>query len=493
MFSTKTDTELAHNLKEIANSKSEIPIDLDKGTTRIPNITTPSSIVNKMLDMIPAELWNDETVFLDPACKDGRFLRIIYDRLRTDKDILAKYDNNEDKLKFHILSRQLHGFALNQTSKAATIEMLDGFDYNIKVIPNYIEKLKCYGLSKIIQEELGENMEFDVVIGNPPYQDSDGRSSVYPIFIKGGMEITDTVCMVTRDNWLNGMAFEQLREEMCKDGGIVEITHYPIVGELFNTVGVAVAYFLWQRGYQGHTLYNHIEHNELLISREVDIKQLIVSDIAASIVNKINVNGEWAREYNSRSYAFMDQRKRYNLDTSYTKDNYYNVAVMINNGFIPTYTSISNFQNTDEVLKYKVLCGVVANESLSSKPENVLTNIKAIAPMEVASKTWSLIATFNTKEEAINCKKYIQTKFFRFLANQTVNNRSNVTKNTFKYAPLQNFHNLTNQTIPEHHRIDWLQSLTNIDHQLYAKYNLSEEEINYIESTIKSMDTNTVN
>ena len=176
----------------------------------------------------------------------------------------------------------------------------------------------------------------------------------------------------------------------------------------------------------------------------------------------------------------MDQRKRKALKSSNIQDENYNVAVLVNKDKA-IYTAISNFQNVDEVKKYKVLCGVVINEALLGSPGNVLTNIKAIAPMQVASETWSLIATFNTEEETVNCKKYVQSRFFRFLANQTVNNRATVTKNAFKYIPIQDF---TSQS-----DIDWSQSISDIDQQLYKKYNLSPEEITYIESTIKPMDS----
>lgn len=148
--------------------------------------------------------------------------------------------------------------------------------------------------------------------------------------------------------------------------------------------------------------------------------------------------------------------------------------------FLTVYTNIDNFQNKDEVMKYKVLCGVKINEALSTSPGNVLTNIKAIGPRQVASETWSLIATFDNEEETVNCKKYVLTRFFRFLANQTVNVKATVTKNAFKYIPIQDFTSSSD--------IDWSQPLDNIDEQLYKKYGLSDDEIAYIESMIKPMD-----
>lgn len=326
--------------------------------------------------------------------------------------------------------------------------------------------------------EFNKDMKIDVVIGNPPYQGADGKSSIYPEFVETSIDISDITCMVTRDNWLTGMAFEGMREHMQTNGNVSNICHYPIVGELFNSVGVAVTYFLWQRGYTGDTLYNRVENGTTKASRKVDINRLIVSDIASNIIDKIPLTEDWVSRFKSRSYPFMDQRKRFSLDDSFTASDYYNTAVMANNE-ATVYTNISNFQNIDEVMKYNVLCGVKINEALQSSPGNVLTNIKAIGPRVVASETWSLIATFDTEEEVVHCKRYVLTRFFRFLANQTVNVKATVTKNAFKYIPLQDFTSNSD--------IDWSQSIADIDKQLYKKYNLTQEEINYIESTIKPM------
>lgn len=330
-------------------------------------------------------------------------------------------------------------------------------------------------------------MKFDCMVGNPPYQDADGKSSIYPEFVENATDVANTVCMITRDNWLNGMAFEDMREHLLEYGGVTEIKHYPVIGELFENVGVAVAYFLWKRGYNGEANYARIENGIESKPRSVDIRNIITSDMANSIISKINNKGNWGEQFNSRSYPFMDQRKRLSLDTSNEHDAVHDVAIMINKER-PVFTSIDNFQNVNEVNKYKVMCGVIINEASENKQGNVLTNIKAIAPMQVASESWSLVATFDSLEEAENCKKYVKTRFFRFLANQTVNNRANVTKNAFRYIPIQDFKPLELQTCNENEKIDWSQSVQNIEKTLYKRYGLTTEEINYIEKTIKAVE-----
>lgn len=67
--------------------------DLHNWATTIPEVITPSRVVNEMLDNLPEKVWNDETVFMDLACKGGEYLRAIFDRLMQTEIVMAKYPN----------------------------------------------------------------------------------------------------------------------------------------------------------------------------------------------------------------------------------------------------------------------------------------------------------------------------------------------------------------------------------------------------------------
>lgn len=365
---------------------------------------------------------------------------------------------------------------------------------NIITITDYIgiikSKNKSMGDKKEIilnnlRKALGVDVKFDVVIGNPPYQDTDGKRSIYPKFIELGTEIGEHVCMITKDNWINGEGeLKKAREKMISTGLITDIVHYPVVGEVFDpsVAKVSVAYFHWKRGGKGETNYKVIRNGKLesehLIDLSVDENGVIYkSDMAKAIIDKVQPNvGEWARQFGTRSYPFMDQRKFNRMDSSELPDEYYNVEVESNDGN-SIYVNESNFSNLSEVYRYKVMCGVVINEASQGTPGNALTNIIALRPGVVGSHTWSLVALLDSEAECINCLKYVKTRFVRWLANQSVNQRANVTANIFKLVPVQD---LTSNS-----EIDWSQPISMIDIQLYKKYNLSESEINYIESIIK--------
>lgn len=486
---------------------------------RIDEVITPDSAASDIISKIDIRLFNSETRFLDITCKSGVFLSKLLDILMSDDDRLPinheKSEEIVDKQKrlIHIVKKQLFGIALTNESLLASnynlaktvdrhakdignVSILSSFMEipNIITITDYIgiikSKNKSMGDKKEIilnnlRKALGVDVKFDVVIGNPPYQDTDGKRSIYPKFIELGTEIGEHVCMITKDNWINGEGeLKKAREKMISTGLITDIVHYPVVGEVFDpsVAKVSVAYFHWKRGGKGETNYKVIRNGKLesehLIDLSVDENGVIYkSDMAKAIIDKVQPNvGEWARQFGTRSYPFMDQRKFNRMDSSELPDEYYNVEVESNDGN-SIYVNESNFSNLSEVYRYKVMCGVVINEASQGTPGNALTNIIALRPGVVGSHTWSLVALLDSEAECINCLKYVKTRFVRWLANQSVNQRANVTANIFKLVPVQD--------LTPNSEIDWSQPISMIDRQLYKKYNLSESEINYIESIIK--------
>lgn len=137
----------------------------------------------------------------------------------------------------------------------------------------------------------------------------------------------------------------------------------------------------------------------------------------------------------------------------------------------------------DYIDSYKIIVGrfVPSNGEMSVKPGEgyrVITDPKILLPREINTETYIDTAVFSTKEEAVNYRTYLLTKFVRYLLRQGVTS-VNVTKECFTFVPCQNFTSGSD--------IDWLQPISDIDRQLYAKYGLTEDEISFIESMIKPM------
>lgn len=218
-------------------------------------VITPMNIVKDMIDLLPADVFTSSTKFLDPAVKSGRFLIEVYNRLMVSTDLIKDYPN-EAKRKEHILTEQLFGIATSEV--AADIVRKALYDNpnkvgNIRYIEDYIQKIKSKNTDykALMQKEFNGDMNFDVVIGNPPYQEPSGRASIYTLFMRLAINVGNTVSMITRNNWLNGMAFKQIRNELKDSGCINTIVDFPTIGDVFKNAQVAVAYFVWTRGNRG--------------------------------------------------------------------------------------------------------------------------------------------------------------------------------------------------------------------------------------------------
>lgn len=229
----------------------------------------------------------------------------------------------------------------------------------------------------------------------------------------------------------------------------------------------------------GQTHYIRKINGEVVNDTYINIGESIIIKSAKDKIIVDKITGPfWCERYETLSYPFMDQRKRYELESSIFEDEYFNIRVVSNND-IDVYVNKHNFENNAYIDYYKVMCGVIINEANRIKPGNVLTNIMTLKPNEVSSETWSILAKFDNEAECKNCEKYIKTRFVRWLANQSVDNRSNVTKNTMQIVPIQDFTSNSD--------IDWSKSINEIDYQLCTKYGLTENEMRYIATTIKPM------
>lgn len=438
-----------------------------------PIVLTPKHIAREMIDKIPLEKFRGDSKFLCLESKDGAYACELLDILMSDDKRLPI--NNDDKYTDkmyrleHILTNMIYCVCDSVELTDYTIgKILYRADYWVDKLNTgkYITKMNCnlpnvksiFNIRNIIKERgalyvknniLKEfelysedvDMRFDAVVGNPPFQGESGRESIYHRFVELGILLSNTCCLITRDNWMAGKAFKGMREKICAEGGLVELVHYPQAGEAFKNAKVATSIMLWERGYSGKTHYKSIVNGEVTKETTITVgKSIVLTDnLDEEIVDVVKDYTKWNTVFNTRSYPFMDQRKRYQMYKTFDKDEENCIAIMANNE--PTmYTSIYNFtNNVREVSQYKVVCGVVINDATEEKPGKVLTSIKALGPQCVSSESYSLLATFETEIEAVRCKKYFKSVPVRYLANLTVNQRSNVTDNTVEFIPVIDF------------------------------------------------------
>ena len=489
------DDDTANQIQTILDSSLSVE-DLQRGMSRIPEIVTPHRVVKQMVDLLPSELFNPDTKFLDPACKGGEYLKAIYDRLMESPSMKSTYPNQIERSN-HILFNQLYGIALSTISKERTKTKLLGFEYNIRVIPNYISilkdrlvdrnKMKKITLSDAIKEEFKQDMKFDVVIGNPPYQESTGSGlnesggkPLFDEFISKSIDVSEQyVCMITPTKWMTGnqQNYVALREKLVADNHMRKMVDFFNPVKIFPGTQIAggVSYFLFDKGYNGDTEFV----SDITVGTKREPVSLDRTDnrkfnttgiiprfsIGEYVINKIRAVDDGVETLDKHVYKDLWKLPTdfSNLHLAPTEKE--NIHVLTPREYY--YVSEDDVPNIG-IGTYKVSFTRAVNGStfLLDTSKSVLSTIRVLEPNEICNNSYMVVCGISKKEYAENIKSYLETKFVRFLILQTLFGIG-LTADRFQFVPLQDFSH------------PWT------DEMLYKKYNLTDEEISYIEKIIK--------
>lgn len=468
---------------------------------RTNQIYTPKKVVKLMIDKLEEEnpgLFTDkDRTFADLYVKSGLYLTEIVKRLFTGLE--AAIPDKDARLK-HILESQVFGYAPSEIIYNIAKNFIFG---NFEEIDD--SHLQCCDLTETAKNGGGLEMKFDVVVGNPPYQEEDkidGKGSGSPLyngFIDMARKMKPSyISLITPSVWfLGGKGLDSFRASMLADKHFKIFNNYITPKDVFPNVNLrgGVNYFVWSSNYNnkfsGITVTEY--QNDSMISSEIrdysiqGINLFISDNLGFGLLKKlikagvISTNSEQASK---TLEVFVSERNPFGYTTTFTAfENNRNDSTQYRifrakgkTGYVSKSTLKKGFDLVDKI---KVITSFANNIGTDLPDDNL--NTQVIGKDEITTETFLVIgAKLNlTNEDAKHLSSYLKTKFVRYLIGLAKANQ-NGTRQTYKFVPLQDFSSKSD--------INWTQSIPDIDRQLYAKYGLDEKEIAFIEEKVRPME-----
>lgn len=509
-------------------------------------VFTPPEFANCMLDTLAeawasrhdgADLWADRTVrFLDPCTKSGVFLREITSRLVQGlaaemPDLQARVD--------HILTRQIFGIGITKlTSLLARRSVYCSKDANgphsiarsfahdagniwFERVEHTWANGKCRfcgasqsaldrgealethayafihtdDIKSRLGEMFGDNMQFDVIIGNPPYQLDDGghgksAAPIYHLFVEQAKKLEPRyLSLVIPSRWFSGgKGLDEFREAMLSDHRVRSIDDYLSAADVFPGVGLkgGVCYFLWERDNPGQCrVTTHFKDwpvsttTRLLLEKGADV--FIRFNEGLSILKKVmavesGTDVSLALPENKRFDQLVSSRKPFGLETKFkgkATRRPDDVLVYQNGG--TGYTSRNDITANIELIdSWKVYIGRAApgTGNRDTYPHRIISTPFIGEPDSISSETYLCIGPLDSKSAAESVLSYLCCRLTRLLI-LLHKPSQDTTRKVYTFVPTQ----------------DWTKPWTDAD--LYAKYGLNDDEIAFIEKIVRPMELTT--
>lgn len=317
-------------------------------------------------------------------------------------------------------------------------------------------------------------MKFDVIVGNPPYQLSDGgakasASPIYNLFVHQAKKLNPRfLTMIIPSRWFGGgKGLNDFREEMLNDKRIRKIVDFEDANECFPGVDLAggVCYFLWNRDSPGSCEVVNKHNNSAVIStRDLnEFETFIRHSEAIPIIRKVLAKDE------AKMNGQVSSRKPFGLPTTERPAKKGDIILRWQNGEGP-FNRKDVLIGAEMINKWKVITSYVGYDHAGNPGKDgrrrVLSRIDILPPETICTETYLVIGAYQKKAAAANLVSYMKTRFFRFLVAQFMYSH-HITKESYSFVPLLDMNE------------EWT------DAMLYSRYEISKEEVAFIESKIR--------
>lgn len=506
-------------------------------------VFTPPEFANQMLDAVAvawatdndgASIWSNPRVkFLDPFTKSGIFLREITSRL--NKGLADQIPDLQERVD-HILTKQVFGIGITQLTSllarrsvyctkhaqgehsiATSFTSDQGNIWFERTEHTWVDgKCRYCGASKKtlgrgqdlethayalihaddvkarVAELFGGDMQFDVIIGNPPYQLDDGgygtsAAPIYQLFVEQAKALEPRyLSMVIPARWFaGGKGLDEFRESMLSDSRLRSIEDYLSASDVFPGVGLkgGVCYFLWDRDNPGPcTVSTHFKDWPVSTSTrpllEPGADVFIRFNEGLSILRKV-VAVESGRvdslslPEGKRFDQLVSSRKPFGLETTFkgkTTRGADDVLVYQNGGKgYAARDSVSAGRHLIDSWKVYVGRAAPGTGNRDTYPHRVVSTPFVGEPGTISSETYLCIGPFDSKTEAESVLSYLTCRLTRLLI-LLHKPSQDTTRKVYTFVPTQ----------------EWTRVWT--DEGLYEKYDLSESEIAFIEKLVRPME-----
>ncbi len=480
------------NINSLANDTSISPIERAsnamKKFSRLSDseIVTPEIVTNMMINSLPENDIQNETKILDIASKQGEFVYAIY----------KKYGKE--------IANSFYSIPTSKIAYEFTRKVYSLLELNVENIESKYTSYNLIEENDLIKDETikinNNDMKFNVIVGNPPYQESDGGAQasakpIYHYFVNIAEQLNPNYsCIIMPTRWYaGGKGLDTFRDQMLNDKNISELHDFlnpEIIFPQTNNRG-GICFFLRDKNYDNNkdltkvfTYGDNLAptlNSRSLKTEDSDI--LIRHGIAVEILQKVKSNEKFeSLEEN------ISSRKPFGLEGNVVKNQ--SIFRLSKRGLkspilcygrgkqIGYLNKEEISKNTEWIDKFKVFAPYANNIGTELNDDNL--NAFVGEPNSISTETYIVIGADLdlNKESANNLVNYCFTKFTRFMHSLPKVSQHGTSK-TYKFVPLQDFTSESD--------IDWTKSIEEIDQQLYKKYKLSNEEIEFIEKMIKPM------
>jgi len=500
-------------------------------------VFTPPELATKALDTL-AEAWaadhksaniwaNSAVTFLDPCTKSGVFLREITSRLTNG--LAGEIPNLQDRVD-HVLTRQVFGIGITHLtsllarrsvycSKSANGEhsiaksftndagniwfqrtehhWIDGkcvycgsnqrdYDRGEGFESHAYAFIHTDDVKTHTSELFGGAMQFDVIIGNPPYQlgQSGGAAigsfamPIYQKFVDAAKTLEPRyLSMVTPSRWFaGGRGLDEFRQEMLDDPRLRVLVDFPESREVFAGVDIAggISYFLWDSAWKGKcevtTITGGVAGPKMArYLNEYDI--LVRQNEAIPILHRVlaKPNGQTFDSLASRVAPIQPFSIRTNFRGAPINEGMTDPVVIYQSGGTSFIERNEIPRNVEWVNQWKVIVGGAV--PAGGRPDKDgryygLIGVRVLPPGTACTETYLVVNRFDSEEEATNLAAYLRSKFVRFLVSLRTNTQ-HLYSERFAFVP----------DLPMDRQ--WT------DEKLYAKFDLTSDEIAFIEKMIR--------